>query len=215
MTLTTCPDCKQRVFNQALTCPNCGYPLAQAQAPDLARILCAGPWMAQSGTLVDAQLVATFSPDHRFSGETRPDPARVTGMQLVAHARFQGRWQVAGSQPFIAFPLTMMGNTTQTDVAIQFTGISENALSGVDKFVRSWEWRRIEGAPLAPTMENIKEYFAKQASLSQMYSTLAKIRHEKLKQAAERFAKEEESGKAKPPKLQRRSKNDSKPRKSK
>ena len=143
MALTTCPECAKRVSSQAVTCPNCGYPLAQAQGPDLARILCAGPWMAQSGTLVDALLIATFSPNHSFSGETRPDPDRVAGMQLVAHARFQGRWQVAGSQLFIAFPLTMMGNTTQTDVAIQFTNISENALSGIDKFVRSWEWQRV------------------------------------------------------------------------
>ena len=143
MALTTCPECTKRVSSQAVTCPNCGYPLAQSQQPDLARILCSGPWMAQSGTLVDSLLIATFSPNHTFSGETRPDPARVAGMQLVAHARFQGRWHVAGALLSIEFPLTMMGNTSQTNVIIEVTEISANALSGIDKFVRSWEWQRL------------------------------------------------------------------------
>jgi hypothetical protein len=143
MALTNCPECGKQVSSQAVTCPNCGYPLAQSQQPDLARILCAGPWIAQSGTLVDAVLIATFSPNHSFSGETQPDPARVARMQAVANARFEGRWQVAGRQLFIQFPLTMMGMTTQTDVGIELTEISEETLSGIDKFVRSWEWRRL------------------------------------------------------------------------
>jgi len=143
MALTNCPECGQRVSSQAATCPSCGYPLAQSQQPDLARILCAGAWMAQSGTLVDAVLVATFSPDHNFSGETRPNPARVAGMQIVASTSFQGRWHVVGSQLFFQFPLTTMSGASQTEIAIQFTEVSGKSLVGVDKFARTWEWQRI------------------------------------------------------------------------
>jgi hypothetical protein len=143
MALITCPECKQRVSSQASTCPHCGFPLAQSQAPDLAAILCRGSWLAQSGTLVDAQLAATFSPNYTFQGQTTPDSNRVAGMQLVARANFQGRWQVAGSQLFLEFPLTMASGPSQTQIAIQFTRISEDALSGVDAFLRPWEWQRM------------------------------------------------------------------------
>jgi hypothetical protein len=86
MALMKCPECMRQVSNQAVNCPNCGYPLAQA--PDLQGILCGGRWLAQSGTLVDAQLEAIFSPDHTFQGLTRPDPNRVSGIQMVAYANF-------------------------------------------------------------------------------------------------------------------------------
>jgi hypothetical protein len=143
MALTNCPECGRRVSDQALTCPNCGFPLAQSSQPDLGKILCTGRWVAQSGTLVDAMLEAEFSPNYTFQGLTRPDPNRVAGLQLVAYANFQGRWQVAGPQLFLDFPLTMASGPAQTQVAIQFTRISADALSGVDKWLRGWEWERV------------------------------------------------------------------------
>ena len=143
MALITCPECKHKVSSQAVTCPNCGFPLAQSQAPDLEAILCGGSWVASSGTLVDALLEAAFSPNHTFQGRTTPDPNRVVGIQLVARANFRGTWQVAGSQLFLEFPLTMASGPAQTQIAIQFTRISEDALSGVDRFLRPWEWQRV------------------------------------------------------------------------
>jgi hypothetical protein len=143
MALITCPECTRKVSSQATTCPQCGFPLAQSQAPDLAAILCSGTWLAQSGTLVDAQLVANFSPNYTFQGQTTPDPNRVVGVQLVARANFHGTWQAAGSQLFLEFPLTMASGPAQTQIAIQFTRISNDALSGVDRFLRPWEWQRI------------------------------------------------------------------------
>jgi hypothetical protein len=93
--------------------------------------------------LVDAQLVANFSPNYTFQGQTTPDPNRVVGVQLVARANFHGTWQAAGSQLFLEFPLTMASGPAQTQIAIQFTRISNDALSGVDRFLRPWEWQRV------------------------------------------------------------------------
>jgi len=144
MALITCPECSSKVSSQASSCPQCGFPLAQAQAPDLAVILCNGTWLAHSGTLVDAQLIAAFLPNGIFQGQTTPDPNRVVGVQLVAQANFQGTWQVSGSQFFIEFPLIMLSGPSQTQIAMQFTRVSEDSLSGVDQFLRPWEWQRVE-----------------------------------------------------------------------
>ncbi len=144
MALITCPECSSKVSSQAGSCPQCGFPLAEAHAPDLAAILCNGTWLAQSGTLVDAQLVATFSSNGTFQGQTTPDPNRVVGVQLVAQANFRGTWQVSGSQLFIEFPLTMASGPAQTQIAMQFTRVSEDSLSGGDRFLRPWEWQLVE-----------------------------------------------------------------------
>ena len=144
MALITCPECSRQVSSQASSCPHCGFPLAQAQAPDLAAILCNGTWLAQSGTLVDAQLLAVFSRNGTFQGQTTPDPNRVVGVQMVAQANFQGTWQVSGAQLFIEFPLTMLSGPAQTQVAMQFTRVSKDSLSGVDRFLRPWEWQRVQ-----------------------------------------------------------------------
>src|SRR5262249_12425955 len=69
MALIQCPECQQRVSDQAGTCPHCGYPLANSQQADLEPILCRGVWLPQSAGLVDAMLVAIFSPDHSFRGQ--------------------------------------------------------------------------------------------------------------------------------------------------
>ena len=91
MALITCPECSRQVSSQAKSCPHCGFPFAQAQAPDLAAILCNGTWLAQSGTLVDAQLVAIFSPNGTFQlRQTTPDPNRVVGIRLVAKNELPG-----------------------------------------------------------------------------------------------------------------------------
>jgi zinc ribbon protein len=143
MALVTCPECKQQVSSQAAACPHCGFPLAQSLAPDLGAILCDGPWLAQSGTLVDAQLQAAFFPNRTFQGQTTPDPNRVVGIQLVASASFTGTWQVAGSQLVFEFPLTMASGPAQTQIGIQFTHISQDSLAGVDLFGRPWEWQKL------------------------------------------------------------------------
>jgi len=140
MALIQCPECQQRVSDQAGTCPHCGYPLANSQQADLETILCRGVWLAQSAGLVDAMLVAIFSPDHSFRGQTRPDPNRVRGMQLVAPAEFQGRWQMLGPQLFLEFLMTTLSGTSSVQVAIQISRISEGAFSGIDGFGRSWDW---------------------------------------------------------------------------
>jgi hypothetical protein len=194
MALTNCPECKHRISDQAMTCPNCGYPLAQSSQPDLENILCSGTWSAESGTLVDAVLDATFLPNHSFQGQTRPDPNRVVGVQLVSRSQFQGRWQVAGSQLFLDFPLTMLSGPSQTQIAIQFTRISDDAISGVDAFLRGWEWRKIGEAPeIRVAREALHEHVEKQAQLAKMLENLANMRHEMLKGVAERLKQEEEA----------------------
>jgi hypothetical protein len=189
MALKNCPECAQRVSDQAVTCPNCGYPLAQSKQPDLAAILCAGTWLAQSGTLVDAVLTATFSPDHSFRGGTRSDPNGVGRQQgalrMVADADFQGNWQVIGTQLFLDFPLTMLGNTSPTHVAMQFTQISEDALSAVDGFRRGWKWQRVAEARSSPTGElELHAFMQKQALLATTLRNLADMRYEMLKHVA-------------------------------
>src|SRR5262249_6155928 len=140
MALIQCPECQQRVSDQAGTCPHCGYPLVSSQQADLETILCRGVWLAQSAGLADAMLVAIFSPDHSFRGQTRPVSNRVRGMQLVAPADLQGRWQMLGPQLFLEFPMTTMSGTSAVQVAIQISRISEGAFSGIDGFGRSWDW---------------------------------------------------------------------------
>jgi zinc-ribbon domain len=186
MALTTCPECNHGVSDHAVTCPNCGFPLAQSQQPDLVKILCAGRWLAESGTLVDALLEAEFSPDYTFQGLTRPNPSRVAGLQMVAYANFQGRWQVAGSQLFLDFPLTMAGTSSQTQIAIQFTRVSADALSGVDKWLRGWEWQRV-------AVSAYQQHMDKQAVLSKMLTNIADMRHQMLEEVAKRLAEEEEA----------------------
>jgi hypothetical protein len=192
MALMKCPECMRQVSDQAVNCPNCGYPLAQSQAPDLQGILCGGRWLAQSGTLVDAQLEAIFSPDHTFQGLTRPDPNRVSGIQMVAYANFWGRWHVAGPQLFLDFPLTMMSGPHQTQIAMQFTRISDQAMSAVDKFGRPWEWQRVDQRLAnSPGTSELKEHMRKQELLGTMLTNLANMRHEMLKSVAEKFGEEE------------------------
>jgi hypothetical protein len=204
MALITCPECSRKVSSQATTCPQCGFPLAQAQAPDLAAILRNATWLAQSGTLVDAQLIATFSPNYTFQGQTAPDPNRVVGVQLVARAKFQGTWQVAGSQLFLEFPLTMASGPAQTQIAIQFTRISEDVLSGVDRFLRPWEWQRMQQESEAPSLEALEEYAKKQGLLSQTLQNIANIRHEMLKAVANRLRDEDPSEDTAEPKVSKR-----------
>ncbi len=191
MALTICPECSHRVSDHAITCPNCGFPLAQSQQPDLVKILCAGRWLAESGTLVDALLEAEFSPNYTFQGLTRPNPNRVAGLQMVAYANFQGRWQVAGSQLFLDFPLTMAGASSQTQIAIQFTRVSANALSGVDKWLRGWEWQRVEASAYQQHMD-------KQAELSKMLTNLAEMRHQMLENVRQSLAEKEEAADRQP-----------------
>jgi TIR domain len=124
---------------------HCGYPLANSQQADLEAVLCRGVWLAQSAGLVDAMLVAIFSPDHSFRGQTRPDPNRVRGVQLVAPADFQGRWQMVGPQLFLEFPMTTLSGTSPVQVTIQITRISEGAFSGIDGFGRAWGWAAAAG----------------------------------------------------------------------
>src|SRR5262249_10161634 len=187
MSLITCPECSHQVSSQATSCPHCGFPLTQTQGPDLAAILCNGTWLAQSGTLVDAQLLAAFSPNGRFQGQTRPSPNRVAGMQLVAATNFSGTWQVSGSQLFFEFPLTMASGPANTQIAIQFTRIAEDSLSGVDRFLRPWEWQRVQQGSLSA----YEEHARKQELLGTMLQNLANMRHEMLKAVAANFEKEE------------------------
>jgi hypothetical protein len=180
MALVTCPECQQKVSSQATTCPHCGFPIAQSQAPDLGAILCAGPWLAQSGTLVDAQLQAGFFSNGTFQGRTTPDPNRVVGIQLVTSSSFTGTWQVAGAQLFFEFPLTMGSGPAQTQIAIQFTRISKDALSGVDSFGRPWEWKK--RGQSSGTEEEL---------LGKMYTELARMRVESLKKVAADLGKKD------------------------
>jgi hypothetical protein len=197
MALTNCPECAQRVSGQALTCPKCGYPLAQSKQPDLAAILCAGTWLAQSGTLVDAILTATFSPNQIFRGETRSDPNGVGrqqgALQMVADADFQGNWQVIGAQLFLDFPLTILGNTSRTHVAMQFTQISDGALSAVDEFQRGWKWQSSAAAQAqALSMVELHTFMMKQAALANTLRDLADKRFEMLKHVAANLRDDEQ-----------------------
>ena len=206
MALITCPECSRQVSSQASSCPHCGFPLAQSQAPDLAAILCNGTWLAQSGTLVDAQLLAVFSPNGTFQGQTTPDPNRVVGIQMVAQANFQGTWQVSGAQLFIEFPLTMASGPAQTQIAMQFTRVSENSLSGVDRFLRPWEWQRVEQQSLSPSSQAYDDHAKKQELLGKMMQNLANMRHEMLKAVADKVPDEESPEQTPAPKSTRRRK---------
>ncbi len=207
MALITCPECSRQVSSQASSCPHCGFPLAQAQAPDLAAILCNGTWLAQSGTLVDAQLVAIFSPNGTFQGQTTPDPNRVVGIQLVAQANFRGSWQVSGAQLFIEFPLTMASGPAQTQIAMEFTRVSANSLSGVDRFLRPWEWQRVESESLSPSSQADADYAKKQELLGTMLQNLANMRHEMLKAVVDKLPDEESPKETPAPKSTRRRRN--------
>jgi len=207
MALITCPECSNKVSSRATSCPQCGFPLAQAQAPDLAAILCSGTWLADSGTLVDAQLIAKFSPNGTFQGQTRPDQNRVVGVQLVAQTNFRGTWQVSGPQLFIEFPLTMSSGPAMTQIAMQFTRMSETSLSGVDEFRRPWEWQQVEQQSAASRTEHDGATYSKKQELQgQILQKLAEMRLQALKAVANNL-KDEEASEDKPePKAGRRRK---------
>jgi hypothetical protein len=88
----------------------------------------------------------------------------------------------------------MSSGPAQTQIAIQFTHISEDALSGVDGFGRPWEWKKLErssGAVRAgsETMDPQRQ----QELLGKMLTELAQKRFEALKEVAKKL-RDEDSG---------------------
>ena len=138
MALITCPECSRQVSSpsqfvsplrfsvSAGTSAGPGPPFSAMERGWLNR----EPWSTLS-------FWAVFSRNGTFQGQTRPDPNRVVGIQMVAQANFQGTWQVSGAQLFIEFPLTMASGPAQTHIVMEFTRcVRANSLSGVDRFLR-------------------------------------------------------------------------------
>jgi hypothetical protein len=86
----------------------------------------------------------------------------------------------------------MMSGPHQTQIAMQFTRISDQAMSAVDKFGRPWEWQRVDQrVATPPRTSELEEHMRKQELLGTMLTNLANMRHEMLKSAAEKFGEEE------------------------
>lgn len=143
MALIDCPECKSKISDQAESCPHCGYPLQRDVG--LFQILVGKRWRAQSGTLMDAVLEATFNDDGSFVGATKTEEAAAArgGPPVITPSEVQGTWVATGSELFLDFPLTMMGIPSPTQIGIALQQISQDRLVGVDKWARPWHLQRI------------------------------------------------------------------------
>jgi hypothetical protein len=140
--LIPCPECGRQVSDQAEACPACGYPLRLAAS--VSDLLVGQTWRARSGTLLDAMLEATFNEDGTFIGRTVTNQQAIVpgAIPTITPAAVEGTWVARGPELYLDFPLTMMGNTSPTQIAVSFHEISPDRLVGVDKWGRPWEMDR-------------------------------------------------------------------------
>jgi len=145
MAMINCPECKHEVSDKATSCPECGYPLQQAQQEKtLADILVGKRWRALKHSLSNGPLEITFMRDSKFSA--------FMGADFTTPAQqFNGTWQAIGPQLFLDYEYNLnVGYANiqlmpmRTHVRMQFTQLSETRLLGVDTSARAWELQRIE-----------------------------------------------------------------------
>jgi hypothetical protein len=141
MALINCPECNSRVSDQAASCPKCGYPLRQEQqGKSFAELLVNSQWEARSAGLAAQSLQATFASDGTFEGILNNPP----GDMIISPQQVSGQWHVAA--PILALTYNYVDNMSgpaRAEFEIEITEVSESRLSGIDKWVRLWEFQKL------------------------------------------------------------------------
>jgi len=139
MALINCPECNGRISDKAASCPKCGCPLAQEQT--FADVLADHEWEARSAGLAAESLVATFNGDGSFDGMLNNSPYDL----IIRPQRVAGNWHVANGLLLLTYGyVSVSGGPAEAEFAIQMTGVSENKLTGIDKYVRLWQFERLD-----------------------------------------------------------------------
>ena len=137
MALISCPECNSRVSDRAEVCPRCGFPLTTPQ--DLTSQFADHQWSVLSAGLAAESLEIIVSSDGSFQGVLRNPPDDL----VIQPQRVNGRWQMANTLLLLSYSyFTVSGGGAEAEFAIQITAASEQRLSGVDKWLRSWEFER-------------------------------------------------------------------------
>jgi hypothetical protein len=137
MALISCPECNSRISDRAEACPKCGFPLTTPQ--DLTFQFADHQWLAVSAGLAAEGLEISASSDGSFLGVLRNPSDDL----VIRPQRVNGRWQMANSLLLLSYPyFTASGGIAEAEFLIQLSVVSEQRLSGVDKWLRSWEFER-------------------------------------------------------------------------
>ena len=141
MALISCPECKSKVSDRAASCPKCGYPLQQEQqGKSFADLLVDSRWEARSAGLAAQSLQENFAGDGTFEGILNNPPSDM----IIRPQQVSGRWHVAS--PILVLTYNYIDNLSgpaRAEFEIEITEVSENRLSGIDKWVRLWEFEKL------------------------------------------------------------------------
>lgn len=137
MALINCPECKSRVSDRAAACPKCGYPLRQEQS--FADLLADHDWVARSSGLAAESLEVSFASTGSFQGVLRNPPDDL----VIRPQRVNGKWSVTGTLLLLSYTYsTVSGGAAEAEFVVEISEASERKLTGVDKWLRPWEFER-------------------------------------------------------------------------
>lgn len=118
-------------------------PMAHAQDP-IAQVLVGHQWVVRSSTLGNGiALAVIFNQDGSFRGMITAPP----GDYMVPNQRTNGAWYSA--QPLLILQWDWVRGPGQfkmrehNEVPIEITTISSNRMQGMDKWVRLWQFARV------------------------------------------------------------------------
>ena len=113
----------------------------EEEGPTLSGLVAERRWSVRSAGLGGAVcLEAHFDSNGSFDGMLFVPPGDV----LQSTQPVRGSWNVAGSLLVLNWDAISSSMTFNNEVAIEITNASDNKLSGVDKYLRLWEFERIE-----------------------------------------------------------------------
>ena len=137
MALIQCPECRSEVSDRAPSCPRCGYPLAQQRT--YGEVLANRVWEARSAGLAAQSLTASFHDNGTLEGILANPPDDL----VIRPQRVRGKWHFANPLLMISYAYaTVSGGSAEAEFAIEITQMSETRLTGIDKYLRLWEFER-------------------------------------------------------------------------
>jgi len=90
--------------------------------------------------LAAESLGANFASDGSFEGMLSNPPDDL----IIRPQRVTGRWHVAKPLLLLSYPyVTVSGGPAEAEFSIEITEASDHKLSGVDKWLRLWEFEKL------------------------------------------------------------------------
>lgn len=129
----------QSMFNQGTGALLDRVPVAQQQSFDA--LLAGHVWQVRSAGLACQGLVAAFQIGGTFQGILKNPPNNF----VLRPQRVGGRWYVAN--PLLLLTYNYIPNRSgpaRAEFAIRITGVSQRSLTGIDKWLRLWEFQRLD-----------------------------------------------------------------------